>query len=152
VQAKQQYKHKYAQLYPHAHDFTFLKAYKTPGFFVRSGRCKSTPWRLTLHSRPRFERQTDLKMLQKEQKKSTRRSNFLQPRLRYRVTGLTVSDVHSDFETETQISRCWCSPCHDYLLVVLRGVINSLYLRLHKAASSGRIMRSRPGLSHERIP
>lgn len=76
VQSKKQHQRKYAQLDPHAHDFTFLKAYKTPGFFVRSGRCKSTPWRLTLHSRPRFERQTDLKMLQKEQKKIDPKVDF----------------------------------------------------------------------------
>ncbi len=58
------------------------------------------------------------KMLQKEQKKSTRRSIFLQPGLLYRATELTVGDVHSDFEAETQISCCRCSPCHVYLLVM----------------------------------
>lgn len=153
VQAKQQYQHKYAQLYPHAHDSTFLKAYKSPRVFIPCDYCRTCPRRPDptdagkARAPNRFR-----KCCKKSKKKSTRRSIFLQPRLLYGVTRLTVSDVHRDFEAETQISRCRCSPCHDYLLVVLRGVINSLYLRLHKTADSGWIMHPRPGLSHERIP
>jgi hypothetical protein len=33
VHAEKQYQHKYTQLYPHAHRFTFLKTYSTTGFF-----------------------------------------------------------------------------------------------------------------------
>ena len=71
-----------------------------------------------------------LTMLQKVQKKSTRRSIVSQPELQYNLTKLTVSDVHRDFEAETQISCCWCGPCHGYLLVGFQG---GYFLQSHRS-------------------
>ena len=69
VQAKQQYQHKYAQLYPHAHDFTFLKAYKLPRVFIPCDHCRTGPRRPTLPTRTRRERQTDSANAAKRAKK-----------------------------------------------------------------------------------
>ena len=126
VQTKKQHQHKNPQLDPHAHDFTFLKAYKSPRVFIPSDHCKSGPRPSIPRTRTRHERQTVSENAAKRAKKIDPKVDFLQPRLLYRVTRLAVSDVHGDFEAETQISRCWCSPCHDYLLVVLRGLSTRL--------------------------
>ena len=153
VHAEQEYQYKYAQLYPHAHDVTFLKAYSFACVFIPRDDCRSRPRPSTPRSRPSYGRRTDSEIAAKRAKKNRPAGRFfLQPRLPYKETRLTVSDVHSDFEAETQISCCRCSPCHDYLLVVLRGFINSLRLRPYKTSASGWIMHPLPGLSHERIP
>jgi hypothetical protein len=69
VQAKQQYQYKYAQLYPHAHDFTFLKAYKSPRFFIPCDHGRTGPRRRTLPTRTRRERKTDSSHAAKRAKK-----------------------------------------------------------------------------------
>jgi len=69
VQAKQQYQHKYAQLYPHAHDFTFLKAYKSPRVFIPCDRCGSGPRPSIPRTRTRHERQTNTENGAKRAKK-----------------------------------------------------------------------------------
>ena len=69
VQAKKQYKHKYAQLYPHAHDFTFLKAYKSSRVFIPSDRCRSGPRPSIPRTRTKHERQTGAENAAKRAKK-----------------------------------------------------------------------------------
>ena len=136
VHAEKQYQHKYAQLYPQAHDLTSLQTCKTTGVFYSARRPKM---RLAsdhpAHLKQSRATSKSGKCCKKSKKNRPAGRFFLQPKLQYSVTELTVGDVHCDFEAETQVGCCRCSPSHDHLLVVLRGFINSLYLRLSQHRS-----------------
>ncbi len=69
VHAEKQHQHKQAQLYPHAHDFTFLKAYKSSRVFIPSDRCRSGPRPSIPRTRTKHERQTGAENAAKRAKK-----------------------------------------------------------------------------------
>jgi hypothetical protein len=112
VHAENQYQQKYAQLDPHAHDVTFLKAYSFACVFIPRDDCRTRPLPSIPRSRPSYGRRADSEIAAKRAKK-------IDPKVDFFATGVAVQGNRiNGFEAETQISCCRCSPCHDYLLVM----------------------------------
>lgn len=149
MHAEKQYQCKDSQLNPHAHGCTFLKAYK---YYTSTYAQPGSAWRPEIYHQV-VQVLSDNAAKNAKKNRPEDRFFFWQPRLPYKITELTVSDVHSDFETETQISCCRCGPGHDYLQLVFRGGYQlATPAALYNAASTERIMHLLGGLIHGRIP
>ena len=83
VQAEQEYQYKYAQLYPHAHDVTFLKAYSFACVFIPRDDCRTRPLPSIPRSRPSYGRRADSEIAAKRAKK-------IDPKVDFFATGVAV--------------------------------------------------------------